>query len=149
MWATLSGSFARTEKQFDFMREHILHPFGNNVSFHHVGLAISSLTEAEAITDPIQKVKIAFAELDGCRIELLEPTGEDSPIFNSVKKGIKLLHICFEVDDLKSALDNARKNGFLLIASPVPAAAFANRRIAWVFHRIWGVIELLERAADV
>jgi len=127
----------------------IIHPFGENSSFHHVGLAVSSLAETkleiQPVIDPIQKVKIAFAELDGCRIELLEPIGDNSPILNSVKKGVKLLHICFEVDDLLLAMENARGNGFMVIASPVPAVVFKNRRIAWVFHSVWGVIELLER----
>ena len=130
-----------------------LHPFGGNAAFHHIGIAVSSIIETELkvqpITDLIQKVKIAFAELDDCRIELLEPTGADSPIDKSVKKGTKLLHICFEVDDLESAMESAKKNGFMAIAEPVPAVVFSGRRIAWAFHRIWGVIELLERTALV
>lgn len=139
-------------KSANTLHGQILHPIGNNASFHHLGIAISSLAEAklekaQAITDPIQKVKIAFAELEGCRIELLEPTGNDSPILNNIKNGVKLLHICFEVDNLESAMENAKKNGFILIAEPVPATAFSKQRIAWLFHRVWGVIELLERAA--
>lgn len=129
-----------------------LYLFGDDVVFHHIGLAVDAIEEIgfsinEIITDPIQRVKIAFVEIGGCRIELLEPLEEGSPISGNLKKGNKLAHICFEVGDLKQALACARENNFIAIAHPVPAPAFSGRAIAWVFSPIWGLFEILERAA--
>jgi methylmalonyl-CoA/ethylmalonyl-CoA epimerase len=76
-------------------------------------------------------------------VELIEPAGEDSPVTNSLQKGMKYLHLCFEVEDLRAALDLAVKYGFKIIHNPTPATAFGGREIAWLWHQVWGVIELL------
>ncbi|MGH2346888.1 MAG: VOC family protein, partial [Chloroflexota bacterium] len=53
------------------------------------------------------------------------------------------LHLCFEVEDLGEALRLARDHGFKIIHDPTQATAFAGREIAWLWHEVWGVIELL------
>ena len=91
--------------------------FGPSATLHHVGMAVRSIESAipglESVEDPIQNVRVAFADLAGLTIELIEPATENSPIDESLKKGIKLLHICIEVPSLEAALDCCRKHGFL------------------------------------
>ena len=122
--------------------------FGPNAKLHHVGLAVHSIEDAvpglEATEDRIQGVRVAFADLAGLTIELIEPASEKSPIDLSLKKGIKLLHLCIEVPSLEDALEVCRRHGFRRISMPQPAAAFEMRRIVWVFNNAFGLFELVE-----
>jgi methylmalonyl-CoA/ethylmalonyl-CoA epimerase len=123
--------------------------FGKESSLHHIGLAVKSIRETSPSSVPVaeesQGVWIAFIDIDGVRIELLEPRGEDSPIANSLRKGIKLLHLCYEVPSLEAALEACRPAGFHRLGPPVRVKVFDDRRIVWVFSRQFGLFELLER----
>ncbi|WP_422658565.1 VOC family protein [Paenibacillus sp. EC2-1] len=124
--------------------------FGPTAKLHHVGLAIpsiekSNLTELEVFSDPIQQVNVSFIKLGDINIELIEPDSEHSPITNSLNKGNKLVHLCYEVDSLEQSIKSAIDNQFKVLQEPVHAVAFNHRRIAWVYHRFWGLFELLER----
>lgn len=123
--------------------------FGEDARFHHVGLAVDSIRavnpDCDIIANETQGVSMAFIQLSGVTIELLEPLGEDSPIAASLRKRVKLLHLCFEVPDVDEAVAACLPEGFLCIARPVHVPEFDNRRIAWVFSRSYGLVELLER----
>ena len=58
-------------------------------------------------------VKVVFIEIPNTKIELLEPLGENSPIENFLEKNKKggIHHICFEVEDIDSAILRLKKNG--------------------------------------
>jgi methylmalonyl-CoA/ethylmalonyl-CoA epimerase len=126
--------------------------FGPSARLHHVGIAVHSIKRAvpnlQSVEDPMQHVRVAFADLAGLTIELIEPASEKSPIDQSLKKGTKLLHICIEVPSLDAALKISTENGFRKISSVQPAVAFDMRKIVWVFHTIFGLVELLEAKAD-
>ena len=77
--------------------------------------------------------------------ELVEPASEDSPVSDFLKKRGGLHHVCYEVDDLDAALENARRASWAIAASPAPAVAFKGRRIAWIFSKHRLLMELLER----
>lgn len=124
--------------------------FGETAKMHHIGMVVNridqcNLGHVHVYEDPLQKVKVAFVKLGDTYIELIEPIGEDSPVINSLKKGTKLVHICFEVDVIEEALDSAKIYQFKIVQEPTPAVAFSNRKIAWVYHPNWGLYELLER----
>jgi methylmalonyl-CoA/ethylmalonyl-CoA epimerase len=124
--------------------------FGNGTAFHHIGLAVRSIadaagTDVEVVRDDTQKVSVAFVDMAGVRVELIEPAAEKSPVTLSLQKGQQLVHMCFEVANMDRALEAAKADGFHRLGRPVPARAFANRRIAWVFSRTYGLLELLER----
>ena len=124
--------------------------FGADARVHHVGIAVKSIAAYDATLetwhDPIQKVRVAFFTMHGITLELIEPAADDAPVLRSLKDGVKLLHTCFEVDVLEPALASGKAAGFQRIRPPAPATAFQERRIAWVFHRELGLVELLERA---
>src|SRR6202171_4104316 len=64
---------------------------------------------------PSQKVRTAFLPIGESRIELLEPTSEDSPVAKFLaKRGPGVHHVCFSVDDLEAALDGLASRGFRL-----------------------------------
>ncbi len=123
--------------------------FGKEARFHHIGLGVQSIREVnpswEVVVEKRQGVSLAFIQLNGITIELLEPLGDNSPIARSVREGVRLLHLCYEVPDLEAALELCRPAGFHQISRPVPAPVFDNRRIVWVFSRHYGLFELVER----
>lgn len=122
--------------------------FGKDAKFEHVGLVVSSINEAiknsETITDLTQKVSVAFVSINGIKIELIEPLEGDSPVIQSLQKGHKLLHICFKTPDIEASIKEARNYGLHCITRPVPAKAFDNNKIAWLYSSIYGLFELLE-----
>jgi methylmalonyl-CoA/ethylmalonyl-CoA epimerase len=122
--------------------------FGKDAKFEHVGLVVPSIDKAikniDTTTDLTQKVSIAFVSINGIKIELIEPLAGDSPVNQSLIKGQKLLHICFKTPDIEASIKEARNYGLHCIAKPIPAKAFDNNKIAWLYSRIYGLFELLE-----
>jgi methylmalonyl-CoA epimerase len=102
----------------------------------HIGIAVKNLEEGIAFYEklgfklegieevPSQKVRVAFLPVGDTRIELLEPTADDSPIAKFIeKKGEGIQHIAFAVDDLPAALENSENEGIRLIdKEPRPGA---------------------------
>lgn len=104
----------------------------------------SALGNVEKIEDPVHKVKVAFVQINGLKAELVEPNNENSPVTNILQKGNSLYHMCFKVPDLQEAVKTARKNGFHSISKAKPGKAFNNKKIVWIFSKVYGLIELLE-----
>ena len=126
-----------------------LNAFGDEAEFDHVGVAVPSIQEAveadaRVVSDETQKVSVAFVNLNGLRVELIEPHGKDSPVASSLESGRQLVHICYRVPDIDAAIQRGREHGFHRIGNATPAVAFSGRRIAWVFSRTYGLVELLE-----
>ena len=102
----------------------------------HIGVAVVSIDDALGVYRalglsekhreevPSQKVVTAFIPAGESRIELLEPTSEDSPVAKFlVKRGPGVHHICFGVRDIEAAVADLTSRGFRLINSrPVPGA---------------------------
>jgi methylmalonyl-CoA/ethylmalonyl-CoA epimerase len=128
-----------------------LHPldlFGPGTTFHHVGLVVPDIDAAapgiEKTHDPIQRVNVAFVDLHGSVVELIEPAGEKSPVAASLKKGIKLVHLCYMVPSIEKAIAHAELHECRQVSEPAPAVAFDGRRIVWTYHPTYGLIELIE-----
>ena len=102
----------------------------------HIGIAVASIDDAIAVYRalgleekhreevPAQKVVTAFLPAGEGRIELLEPTSEDSPVAKFLKKrGPGIHHICFAVRDIDGTVADLERRGFRLINSrPSPGA---------------------------
>jgi methylmalonyl-CoA/ethylmalonyl-CoA epimerase len=71
-----------------------------------------------------QKVTVAFIPVGESRLELLEPTSEDSPIAKFLaSRGEGLHHVALCTDDVAGALKDAEANGLRLIdKEPRPGA---------------------------
>jgi methylmalonyl-CoA/ethylmalonyl-CoA epimerase len=135
---------------------------GENGTLHHLGLAVASIAavvekfaasmsaqwDGQIIHDPLQKVRVAFLKPANPRnpvFELVEPADEASPISSFLKKRAGLHHVCYEIDDLGSAIEAARAERWVIVSEPKPAVAFGGRRIAWICSRHFLLLELLER----
>jgi methylmalonyl-CoA/ethylmalonyl-CoA epimerase len=72
------------------------------------------LDEVEEVTE--QKVRVAMLPLGESRVELLEPTGPDSPIAKFLeKRGPGLHHVAIRVEDILQSLDRLKRQGARLI----------------------------------
>jgi methylmalonyl-CoA epimerase len=99
------------------------------LSVHHVGIAVDDLDAAveryvslfgatvehrARVED--QGVEAASLHVGGSRVELLAPTGPDTPVGRFLaKRGPGLHHVAFEVDDVAFELDRLRAEGVQLI----------------------------------
>jgi methylmalonyl-CoA/ethylmalonyl-CoA epimerase len=102
----------------------------------HVGIAVRSIDEAkglyeamglhvEAIEEvPHEGVRVALIPCGESRIELLEPIGDDSPVAKFLaRSGPGIHHLCFATDDVRSASDRLREDGYqVLRPEPTPGA---------------------------
>ena len=128
--------------------------------FHHIGVATNNIAmtaqqytifgyeiSSETIFDPIQNVYIAFMEKEGSpRVELVAPVNENSPILNTINKnGTIPYHFCYEVDDILEEVKILKKLKFILISNIVPAIAFENRLVCFLYNKEAGLIELLNK----
>ncbi len=112
----------------------------------HLGIAVKSIEEAlpyyenvlgltcyniEVVED--QKVKTAFLKCGDTKIELLEPTCEESTIAKYIeKKGMGIHHIAFAVEDgVANALAEAEGKGIQLI-DKAPRKGAENLNIAFL-----------------
>lgn len=65
---------------------------------------------------PNEKVKVAMLLLEDTRIELMEPTADDSPIKKFlVEKGEGIHHIAITADDIEKDVDRASRNGLRML----------------------------------
>ncbi|MEM9951384.1 MAG: methylmalonyl-CoA epimerase [Chloroflexota bacterium] len=65
---------------------------------------------------PQEQVQVAFLDVGDSHLELVQPTTKDSGIANYLaKKGQGIHHICFEVEDIVSALAQMKTHDVHLI----------------------------------
>lgn len=99
------------------------------MKINHLGIATKGIDEAlkfwgdalglenvhtEVVED--QKVRVAMLPIGESRIELLEPTSEDSPISKFLeKRGGGIHHIAVEVKDIEASLRKLKEQGMRLI----------------------------------
>lgn len=122
--------------------------------FNHIGFVVSSIEELvgadrpnDIFVDETQGVRLIFVNWGGITVELLEPLDAKSPLASSLKKGMRLVHLCFEATQLELEFERLKRAGFVGVSSPKPAVAFAGRRVAFLYSRIHGVLELVESKA--
>ena len=99
------------------------------MKINHLGIATKGIEEAlkfwddalglenmhtEVVED--QKVRVAMLPIGESRVELLEPTSEDSPISKFLeKRGGGIHHIAVEVEDIIASLARLKEKGMRLI----------------------------------
>ena len=85
----------------------------DSLGFYHEALGLE-LAGKETVEN--QGVHVALLSIGESRIELLEPFSDQTPVGRSIaRRGEGLHHICYEVDDLNSKLDELRSRGVRLL----------------------------------
>ena len=83
------------------------------LKFWQDALGLENLHEEEVAE---QKVRVAMLPIGETRIELLEPTSEDSPISKFLeKRGGGIHHIAVEVENIEESLAKLKSQGVRLI----------------------------------
>lgn len=114
-----------------------------NPSVAHVGIAVTSITEALVFyrdvlglapgrpehADGAKIVSLQFGPVD---VELLEPSDPTSPVAKFLaKRGPGIHHICYRVRDLDATLARCRAAGYRLV-DETPRLGAGGRRIAFL-----------------
>lgn len=99
------------------------------MKIEHIGIATRELDEAlgfwrdalglEVVeTEEVaeQKVRVAMLPVGESRVELLEPTSDDSPVAKFIaKRGAGVHHIAVRVENIRESLAHLREQGIRLI----------------------------------
>ena len=102
---------------------------------NHVAIAVRDIAKAAgvyrdtlgaeispAVAQPEHGVTTVFVLLPNTKIELLEPLGEGSPIAKFLERSPDggIHHLCYEVDDIKSARDRLKAQGVRVLGDGEP-----------------------------
>lgn len=125
----------------------------------HVGIAVRSIEEARPFWEalgltiehveevPHEGVRVAMIPCGASRIELLEPTRDDSPIAHFLsKRGPGIHHLCLASDDLPADEGRLRAGGFTLLREQ-PSGGAGGTRVQFVHPKSAGgvLVELSEK----
>ncbi len=126
----------------------------------HLGVAVGSideaigfwrdalgleLTDVEVVED--QGVRVAMLPIGESRIELLEATGDETPVGKFIaKRGPGIHHLCVEVNDINAKLAELKAQGVRLI-DPQPRTGAGGALVAFVHPSSTGgvLIELTQK----
>ena len=112
---------------------------------HHLGVAVTDLDEAIATyeqlfharlehREPLREQGVEAASMlvgDG-RVELVTPTGDDTPVARFLaRRGPGMHHVALSTDDLRGALDELESQGVQLI-DHVPRQGLFGLEVAFV-----------------
>ena len=132
----------------------------NVTKVDHIGIAVTSITEAAKFWEDMlglkitateeiaeQKVITAFIPCGSGEVELLQATTEDSPIAKFIEtKGEGIQHIALRVDDIETALAELKDKGVRLIDEK-PRRGAGGAQIAFLHPKATGgvLLELCQR----
>lgn len=111
-------------------------------SLDHLGIAVRSLAASKAIYEnlglavsaeevvPAEKVRVVMVPIGETRLELLEPTSDDSVIARFIaKRGEGMHHISLRVPDLSAAVAKLKADGVRLVTNEIKIGAGGHRYI--------------------
>jgi len=130
----------------------------------HVAVAVDDLAGARRVFSDLLGLPLAHEETvaeqgvhtvaldlaDGGQIELLEPTGDDTPVGKFLaKRGAGLHHVAVVVDDLEAMLARLAEEGVALIDRE-PRVGAGGHRIAFLHPKSTAgvLVELIQERAS-
>lgn len=126
---------------------------------NHVAIATPNLEKASRlyrdslgarVSDPLalpeHGVTVVFVEAGNSKIELLQPLGANSPIARFLDKNPDggMHHLCFEVDDLRTARDLLKATGARVLGDGEPRIGAHGKPVVFLHPKDFGgtLIEL-------
>ena len=111
-------------------------------SIDHIGVAVKSVVAAKAIYEKLgvavspeevveaEQVRVVMVPLGESRLELLEPTSEDSVIAKFIaKRGEGLHHVSLRVPNLKAVVERLKEDGVRLVSNEIKVGAGGHRYV--------------------
>ena len=109
-----------------------------------LGLAVDHIEDV-----PSQKATVVFIPVGESEVELVRPTSEDTGVAKFLaERGGGMHHLCFEVDDIASMLEELKGKGVRLI-NETPLE-LPGRKMAFIHPKSTGgvLVELYEISGD-
>ena len=101
-------------------------------SIDHIGVAVKSLAAAKGVYEKLglavsaeefveaEQVRVVMVPLGESRLELLEPTSENSVIAKFIaKRGEGLHHVSLRVPNLLAAVEQLKRDGVRLVSDEI------------------------------
>jgi len=125
----------------------------------HVCIAVRSIDQAlsrftelfgyrprtRKVTNTRQQVNVLFLRRAGSLdLKLIEPHGADSPLWQFLRRGEGLHHLCFRVDDVAASLGEMQGRGLRVLAAPAPGGGFPEALIAFGYAGCGLNVELID-----
>jgi methylmalonyl-CoA epimerase len=118
-------------------------PHGKQMTtIDHLGIAVKSLTAAKSIYEKLglsvtpeetveaEQVRVVMVPVGESRLELLEPTSENSVIAKFIaKRGEGLHHVSLRVPNLAAAVERLKKEGVRLVSEEIKVGAGGHRYV--------------------
>lgn len=126
---------------------------------HHIGYLTGKLERTEEgflrlgyeierpiRQDTIRQVNIEFLVNGPYRVELIEPTDKDSPLYPLLDRYKNVpYHFCYETenfdDDIKRLIE---EDDYVELQPPEVAPCIDNARVCFLYKKSVGIIELIE-----
>jgi methylmalonyl-CoA epimerase len=129
-------------------------------SIDHLGIAVKSLASAKGIYEKLgltvspeetvesEQVRLVMIPVGESRLELLEPTSENSAIAKFLaKRGEGLHHVSLRVPDLVAAVERLKNDGVRLVSDEIKIGAAGHKYVFVHPSSAGGVLlELVEAA---
>ena len=108
----------------------------------HLGVAVKSLAAARGIYEKLglsvspeevvegEQVRVVMVPLGESRLELLEPTSENSVIAKFIaKRGEGLHHVSLRVPNLKAVVERLKEDGVRLVSNEIKVGGGGHRYV--------------------
>jgi methylmalonyl-CoA/ethylmalonyl-CoA epimerase len=129
---------------------------------NHVAIAVRDIDKALAVyrdtlgaevsakmPQPEHGVNTVFVMLPNTKVELLEPSGESSPIAKFLDKNPDggIHHLCYEVDDIRAARDKLKAEGARVLGDGEPKIGAHGKPVLFLHPKDFcGTLVELEQA---
>lgn len=131
------------------------------MKINHIGVAVRDIKstceeyeklgfqkKGEIFCDESRKIRVQYIRKGEICLELVSPLheGEVSPVDRFIGKGQShtMYHICYEVPDICLAIEELKRSGYFLMEEPRTSAAMNDCKTTYLFHKMMGLIELVE-----
>ena len=107
------------------------------------------LAVGERMINEQQGVRLAYIELAGGRIELMEPSRPDSPIAKFLERNPDggIHHVCYEVSDIRVARDSLKAQGARVLGDGEPKIGAHGKPVLFLHPKDFcGTLVELEQA---
>jgi methylmalonyl-CoA epimerase len=108
----------------------------------HLGIAVKSIADAKLFYEKLgltiskeevveaEQVRLVMAQVGDSRLELLEPTSENTSLARFLdKRGEGLHHICLRVPDLTAVVNKLKGDGVRLVSDEIKVGAGGHKYV--------------------
>lgn len=130
----------------------------NDIKVNHLGYIVKEINCAvnefenigfkflkPIIEDKKRNMLACLMVKDGYVIEIISPMNKKSEVYSLSRKSFSGMpyHLCFETKNISGTLLKLKKRGYVIVKEPDDAILFDGRKVAFLFSRNIGLVELL------